>query len=82
MDIIFMNSGNSKTFEPYRLLLNLADEIDLKKSDKYVGLTNISMNYTWKNIKKSYINNKFKIFAPPGDEKFELPKRSFFISDI
>ena len=41
-----MNSGNSKTFEPYRLLLNLADEIDLKKSDKYVGLTNISMNYT------------------------------------
>ena len=41
-----MNSGNSKTFEPYRLLLNLADEIDLKKSDTYVGLTNISMNYT------------------------------------
>ena len=82
MDTIFMNSGNSKTFEPYRLLLKFADKIDLKRSDKYVGLSNLSMNYTWKNIKKSYINNKSKIFAPPGNKKFELPKRSYFISDI
>ena len=82
MDTIFMNSGNSKTFEPYRLLLNLADKIELKRRDKYVGLSNLSMNCTWKNIKKSYINNKSKIFAPPGNKKFELSKRSYFISDI
>ena len=48
-----MNSKNSKTSEPHRLLLNLADKIDLKRSDKYVALSNLSMYYTWKNIKKS-----------------------------
>ena len=53
MDTIFMNSKNSKTSEPHRLLLNLADKIDLKRSDKYVALSNLSMYYTWKNIKKS-----------------------------
>ena len=53
MDTIFMNSKNSKTSEPHRLLLNLADKIDLKRSDKYVALSNLSMYYTWKNITKS-----------------------------
>ena len=48
-----MNSKNSKTSEPHRPLLNLADKIDLKRSDKYVALSNLSMYYTWKNIKKS-----------------------------
>ena len=46
MDTIFMNSGNRKTSEPYRPLLNLADEINLKRSDKYVALSNLSMYYT------------------------------------
>ena len=53
MDTIFMNSENSKTSEPHRLLLNLADKINLKRSDKYVALLNRSMFYTWKNVKKS-----------------------------
>ena len=61
MDTIFMNSKNSKTSEPHRLLLNLADRLNLKRSDKYVALSNLSMYYTWKNIKKSYKNNKFKM---------------------
>ena len=51
MDTIFMNSENIKTSEPYRLLLNLADKINLKRSDKYVALSNLSMFYIWKNIK-------------------------------
>ena len=51
MDTIFINSENSKTSEPYRLLLTLADKINLKRSDKYVALSNLSMCYTWKNIK-------------------------------
>ena len=46
-----MNSKNSKTSEPHRLLLNLANKISLKRSDKYVALSNLSMYYTWKNIK-------------------------------
>ena len=52
MDIIFMNSKNSKTSDPHRLLLNLSDKINLKRSDKYVALSNLSMYFTWKNIKK------------------------------
>ena len=59
-----MNSKNSGTWDPHRLLLNLTDKMNLKKSDKYVSLSNLSIYYTWKNIKKSYKNNKFKISAP------------------
>ena len=59
MDTIFMNSENSKTSDPLRLLLNLTDKIDLRKKDKYIALSNLSINYTWKNIEKYYNNNKF-----------------------
>ena len=41
-----MNSENSKTFEPQRLLLNFADKINLKRNDNYVALSNLSMYYT------------------------------------
>ena len=61
MDTIFMNSENNKTFNSHRLLLNLSDKIDLKKSDRFVALSNLSMYYTWKNIKNYYKNNKLKI---------------------
>ena len=82
MDTIFMNSENSKTSDPHRLLLNLTDKINLKRSDKYVALSNLSIYYTWKNIKKSYKNNKFKISAPTWNEEFELPDGSYSVSDI
>ena len=65
MDIIFMNTENRKTSDLHRQLPNLSDKINLERSDKYVGLSNISIYYTWKNIKKSCKNNKFKISAPP-----------------
>ena len=61
MDTIFTNSKNSKTSDPHRLLLNLTDKINLKWSDKYVALWNLSIYYTLKNRNKSYKNNKFKI---------------------
>ena len=77
-----MNSKNSKTSDPHRLLLNLTDKINLKRSDKYVALSNLSIYYTWKNIKKSYKNNKFKISAPTWNEEFELPDGSYSVSDI
>ena len=64
MDIIFMNFENSKTSDPHRLLLNLADKIDLIRKDKYVALSNLNIYYTWRNIKRSYKNNTFKISAP------------------
>ena len=46
-----MNSRDSKTSDPNRLLLSLSDKIYLKRSDKYVHLSNRSIYYTWKNIK-------------------------------
>ena len=52
MDTIFMNFENSKTSDPRRLLLNLSDKLNLKKGGKYVALSNLSICYTWKNIKK------------------------------
>ena len=61
MDTKFMNSENSKTSDPRRLLLNLSDKINLKRNDKYVGLSNLSIYYSWKNIKISQKNNKLKI---------------------
>ena len=45
MDAIFMNSGNNKTSDPHRLLLNLSDEINLKRSDKYVALSDLNICY-------------------------------------
>ena len=41
-----MNSGNNKTSDPHRLLLNLSDKINLKRSDKYVALSNLMIYYT------------------------------------
>ena len=56
-----MNSKNSKTSDPHRLFLNLTDKIDLKRKDQYIALSNLSIYYIWKNVKKSYKNNKFYI---------------------
>ena len=63
-----MNSKNSKTSEAHRLLLNLSDKIIFKRNDKYVALSNLSICYTWKNIKKSYKDNKLNISAPTWNE--------------
>ena len=77
-----MNSGNSKIPDPHRVLLYLLDKIKLKRSDKYVALSNLSIYYTWKNIKKSCKNNKFKMSAPTWNEEYELPDGSYSVSNI
>ena len=64
MDTIFMNSENSKTSEPHILKLKLTDKLDLRLDKKVIALSNLSINYTWNNIKSSYNNKKFKISAP------------------
>ena len=77
-----MNSRNSKTPDPHRLILNLSDKINLKRSDKWVALPSLSIYYTWKNIKKSYRNNKFEISAPTWNEEFDLVDGSYSVSDM
>ena len=59
-----MNIANSKTNEPHKFRLTLADKLNLKDSDKNMALANVSIYYTWKNIKSAYNNNKSEIFAP------------------
>ena len=81
MDTIFMNSENSRTSEYHVLVLKLLDKLDLRRGQKTVALSNLSIYYTWKNIKSSYNNNKFKISAPTWNEEFELPD-GYSISDI
>ena len=77
-----MDSGNSEITDLRRLLLNLSDKVNLKRSDKYVALSNLSIYYTWKNIKRLHKNNKFKISAPTWNEEFELPDKSYSVSNI
>ena len=59
-----MNTKNSKTNEPQRFRLSLADKINLKNPNKNIALGNLSIYQTWKNIKLVYNNNKFNISAP------------------
>ena len=82
MDTIFTNSENSKMSDLHKLLLNLTDKIKLKRTDKYVALSNLSICYTWKNIKKLCKNNELKISSPTWNDEFELHDRSYSVSDI
>ena len=77
-----MNPRHSKISDPRRILLNFTDKINLKRSDKYVALSNFSIYYTRENIKKLYKNKKFKISTPTWNEEFELPDESYSVSDI
>ena len=77
-----MNSENSRISEYHTLVLKLVDKLDLRRGQKSVALSNLSIYYTWKNIKNSYNNNKFKISAPTWSDEFEVTNGSYSISDI
>ena len=79
MNTIFMNSENSKTSKSSVLELKLTIKLNLRIGEKAIALSNLSIYYTWR---KSYNNNKFKISAPTWNDKFELPDRSYSVSDI
>ena len=82
METIFMNSENSKTSKPYRFKLELTDKLNLKNPNKNMALANLSIYYTWKNIKSEYNNNKFKISASTWNDAFDLPDGSCSTADI
>ena len=77
-----MNSENGKTSKPHVLTLKLTNKLDLRLGEKVIVLSNLSIYYTWKNIKSSYNNNKFKIPAPTWRHKFKLPDGSYSVLDI
>ena len=61
MEAIFVNTENSKTSESQRFKLDLTDKLNLKYPQKNMALANLSIYYTWKDIKSGYNSNKFKI---------------------
>ena len=77
-----MNSYNSKASKPHILKLKLTSKLDLRIGEKIIALSNFSIYYTWKNIKSTYNNNKFKISASTWNEEFNLPDGSCSVSDI
>ena len=82
MDTTFMNSEYSRNSEPHVLVLKLTDKSDLKIGEKVIALSNLSIYYTWKNIKSAYNNNKFKISVPTWNDEFKSPDGSYSASDI
>ena len=81
-----MNTENSKTNGPHRFRLSLADKRNLKNLNKNIALGNLSIYYTWKNIKSAYNNKKSKISAATWNDTFDLPDGShsifsFYIQD-
>ena len=71
-----------KNTDAYILMLNLTNELDLRRGEKNIALSNLSIYYTWKTMKSSYNDNKFKISAPTWSDKFELPDGLYSVSDI
>ena len=82
METFFINSKNSKTNESNRFKYDLIDKLDLKNLNKNMALGSLSIYYTWKNVKSTYNNSKFKISAPTWNETFDLPDGSYNISEI
>ena len=77
-----MKSKNSKTSKPNVLIPKFTDKLDLRRGKNRISSSNLSIYYTWKNIKSSYKNKKFKISAPTWNDKFELPHGSYSVSNI
>ena len=77
-----MISENRKTPKPPVLVLKFTNKLDWRIGKKVIALSNLSIYYTWKNIKSSHNNNKFKISALTWNDEFELPDGSYSVSDI
>ena len=82
MDTIFINLENSRTLKPRILTLKLVNKLDLRFGEKAIALSNLRIYYTWKNIKSTYNNDKFKISAPTWNDEFDLPDGLHSVSDI
>ena len=82
MNTVFINSENSRTSKSHVLILKLTNKLDLRFGEKVIALSNLSIYYTWKNIKSTYNDNKFKISASTWNEEFKLPDGSYPVSDI
>ena len=74
-----MNTANSKTKLSNKFVYNFTDKLNLKNPNKNIALANLSIYYTWKNVKSDYNNNKLKISAPTWNDTFDVPDASYSI---
>ena len=82
METIFMNTENSKRNESDKFIYQFTDKLNLKTSNnKNIGLVNLSIYYTWKNIKSEYKYSKFKTSPPTWNDTFDLPDGSYSVFD-
>ena len=77
-----MNTEKSKKNESNKLFYEFAENINLKNPNKKIALANLSIYYSWKNIKFAYNSNKFIILSPTWYDEFDLPDGSHSISEI
>ena len=82
MEVIFINTENNKTNEPHKFVLNLSQRLYLRSSGNHAAIQNLSVYYTWKNIRNQYKNDKLKIISLAWNDEFELPDGSYSVSDI
>ena len=82
METIYMNTLNNKTNKPNRFVYQFTDKLYLKNPNKNIALANLSIYYTWKNIKSKHNKSKFKISAPTWNYEFNLPDGSYSVFDI
>ena len=83
METIFINTENTKKNDSNKFIYQFTDKLNLKNpNNKNIGLVNLSIYYTWKNIKSAYNSNKFKISASTWNDEFDLTDGSYSISDI
>ena len=77
-----MNTANSKTKQSNKFVYNFTDKLNLKNPNKNISLANLSIYYTWKNVKSCYNNNKCKISAPTWNDTFHVPDGSYSIAAL
>ena len=80
METIFLNTANRKTKHSNKFIYNFTDKLNLKNPYKNIALANLSIYYTWKNVKSDHNNNKFKISAPTWNDTFDVPDDSYSIA--
>ena len=80
METIFTNTANSKTKHSNKFVYNFTDKLNLKNPNKNIALANLSIYYTWKNLKSDYNNNKFKISVPTWSDTFDVPDRPYSVA--
>ena len=82
METIYTNILNSNANEYHIFVYQFTDNLNLENPNKNITVANLSIYYTWKDIKSEYNKNKLKIFAPTWNDEFNLPSRSYSVSDI